>query len=80
MAKKLFDIYNYTNEQVRDLSIRQINSAFRSQDESHKFPINGRFNATERAIRRLRKFGYNGGLEYVLAMENEISNIVNHVL
>jgi len=63
-------------------NIAAINSAFRRQDESHLFPIRGRFNATERAIRRLRRLARDGlvlepGLEYALALDAEISAIVN---
>lgn len=60
-----------------------INRLFRAQDESDLYPIQGRFNATERAIRRLRKQAADGlcigdGLEYALSLEAEISHIVNH--
>lgn len=65
-----------------DSSRRTINKWFREQDESGKWPICGRFNATERAIRIVRKFARVGGydlqgLEYALALEAEISRIVN---
>lgn len=81
-----------TAEQIADkcekydgqANIRAINRMFRKQDESNKFPINGKFNATERAINRVRKtFKDNGGLyglEYALAIEHEIGEIVNSVL
>ena len=36
-------------------TIRSVNSKFRKADESHLWPVCGRFNATERAIRRIRK-------------------------
>lgn len=60
----------------------EINRLFRKQDESHLAPIYGRFNATERAIRRLRRAEADGavigdGLEYSYALDAEISNIVN---
>ena len=58
-------------------NIAAINSAFRGQDESHLSPIRGRFNATERAIRRLRRLALEPGLEYALALDAEISAIVN---
>ena len=63
-------------------NIRRINALFREQDESHLYPICGRFNATERAIRRIRKAQADGacinpGLEYALALDAEISAIVN---
>lgn len=63
-------------------NIAAINALFRRQDESHLFPIRGRFNATERAIRRLQRLAREGaviapGLEYALALDAEISAIVN---
>lgn len=62
--------------------IAEINRLFRRQDESHLWPINGRFDATERAIRRLRRLAREGaciepGLEYALALDAELSAIVN---
>ena len=64
---------------VCDMSRRQINAYFRKTDESHLWPVCGRFSATERAIRRVRRcgFGAHGGLEYYLAVESELSRIVN---
>ena len=67
---------------VNEMSIRQINAYFRKNDDSNKWPICGRFNATERAIRKLRKkraegLDLNSGLEYYLSLEREISDIVN---
>ena len=63
-------------------NIAAINALFRRQDESHLWPINGRFDVTERAIRRLRRLAREGaaiepGLEYALALDAEISAIVN---
>ena len=82
MRQPKFNARSYTPREVCDLSVADINRAFRAVDESHLFPINGRFNVTERAIRRIRvvlsRFGANtGGYEYCLMLENEISNIVN---
>lgn len=67
---------------VNEMSIRQINAYFREHDESHLFPICGKFDVTERAIRKLRKLRHDGlcvseGLEYYLTLENMISEIVN---
>ena len=64
---------------VNEMSVRQINAYFRKNDDSHLWPICGRFNATERAIRRVRRMGLAGygGLEYYLTVEREISDIVN---
>jgi len=65
-------------EQIENGSTRVINSYFRANDDSHNWPICNKFNVTERAIRRLRKTQmYNGGLEYFMALDNEISSIVN---
>ena len=68
---------------VNEMSIRQINAYFRQNDDSNKWPICGRFNVTERAIRKLRKkraegLDLNSGLEYYLSLEREISDIVNN--
>lgn len=61
----------------------KINKVFRKHDESNLWPICGKFNATERAIRRLREWRRKGlcintGLEYALCLESEISKIVNN--
>lgn len=66
-----------TDAVINKMNIREINRHFRRIDESEKFPICGKFNVTERAIRKVRKFGLNGGLEYYLALEAEIGRIVN---
>lgn len=68
-----------TNAIINGMSIREINRHFRNEDESDKWPICGKFNVTERAIRKVRKKGLNGGLEYYLALEDEIGRIVNDV-
>lgn len=67
---------------VCEMSVRQINAYFRKHDDSHLWPICGRFNATERAIRRIRRLRRDGmevssGLEYYMTLEREISEIVN---
>lgn len=62
-------------------NIRAINRAYRAQDESRLYPINGKFNATNRAINRVRRLArHNGamyGLEYCLVLENALNAIVN---
>jgi len=63
-------------------AIRHINNFYRRQDESQLAPIFGRFNVTERAIRRIRRARAQGaaiadGLEYCYALEAELSAIVN---
>lgn len=65
-------------DQIENGSTRTINAYFRANDTSHQWPINNKFNVTERAIRRLRNAKmFNGGLEYFLALDAEIGNIVN---
>jgi hypothetical protein len=66
-------------DNIENGSTRTINAYFRANDESHKWPICGKFNVTERAIRRLRKQRvYTGGRgEYFLALDREISRVVN---
>lgn len=59
-----------------------INRMYRDQDESHLWPICNRFNVTERAIRRARKFERESGvalcgLEYCYTLESVSSAIVN---
>ena len=71
-----------TDAIINEMSIREINRHFRNEDESDKFPICGKFNVTERAIRKVREYRRKGmiineGLEYYLALEAEISDIVN---
>lgn len=55
---------------------RVINRLYRQQDDSGKWPIRGKFNVTERAIRRVR-----GTCDcpdsYARALEREMSIIVN---
>jgi hypothetical protein len=68
--------------EVTPKSIRIVNKEFRINDESFLWPINGRFNATDRAITRMRKMmkanGPCSNLEYILGIDGEISNIVNN--
>ena len=60
----------------------RINAAYRKQDDSHLWPVCGRFNVTERAIRRIRRLERDGavigdGLEYAYTLESIMSEIVN---
>jgi hypothetical protein len=61
---------------------RIINRLYRRQDDSNKWPINGKFDVTERAIRKANKFerasDTMGSLEYAYFLEQETSNIVNN--
>ena len=75
-AEQIADKTDSTNEIA---NIRAINKFYRMQDESNLYPVNGKFNVTERAIRRVRRLGMAiYGLEYCYALEHEISDIVNH--
>lgn len=72
------------NKMITTKEKRQVNKQFRSKDESNLWPISGRFNATDRAIRRLQRLNRQAGYEisdckysYELTLENEISKIVN---
>lgn len=60
-------------------NIRAINQIYREQDESHKWPVSGQFDATQRAIRRIRRErdepSY--GLEYAYQIEVTLGEIVN---
>lgn len=59
----------------------EIDKAFRAEDQSHLWPISGKFNATERAIARVRRdnqyYGDVSAEEYKLQLDAEISRIVN---
>ena len=67
-----------TENQALSATTQQINAYYRGIDESHKWPICNRFDVTEIAIKRLRKSGlFNGGLEYFMALDSEIGQIVN---
>ena len=62
--------------------LASVNKRMRAQDESHKWPISGKFNVTERAIRRLRDeqrkgLVFDDALSYEASLENEISKMVN---
>lgn len=55
---------------------------YRDIDESHLFPVRGKFNVTKRAIQRLYRFEREYGqqllgLEICLWLENEMSELVN---
>lgn len=82
MWKELEDIFK---SDCSDLAMtRRINKVFAKYDESEKWPVCGRFDVTQRAIRRVQKMRRDGlvlntGYEYALALENEISNIVNSI-
>ena len=59
-----------------------INGFFRYTDESWKAPIFGRYNATERAIRKLRReraegCGPDDGYPYILQLNSMIAGMVN---
>jgi hypothetical protein len=73
-------LYNSLKNKGREF-IKRVNNYYRQRDESHLYPVRGKFNVTERAIRRIRKLKRDGecldGLEYIYALSAEISKIVN---
>jgi len=72
-------------DNVNEMSIREINAYFRKHDESHLWPVCGKFNVTERAIRKVRRMRQQGlclnpGLEYYYTLESVVSRIVNSIV
>ena len=72
---------HFYGKDVSDMCVAEVNRLFRQHDESSKWPIRGRFNITERAIRRvrhniLRHIGSTGGCEYAAILDAEIEHIV----
>lgn len=70
--------------QLTPALVRTINRKMRARDDSHLWPIGGAFNATERAIRRLRDQQRQGlviddAYSYEACLEAEVSRIVNSV-
>lgn len=67
----------------KEITRRSINKALRQKDNSHLWPINGAFNATDRAIARIARQEKQGLVidcleSYKAAVEQEISRIVNN--
>jgi hypothetical protein len=81
MHKTPYEIAQKAERYEGQANITYINRAYRCQDESHLYPINGRFDATERAIRKARQFqkeaGPVYGLEYSLLIDSLLGEIVN---
>ena len=64
-------------------NIRVVNRRLRRVDQSSLWPISGRFNATDRAIRRLAKQRRLSGVpfaNYEAVLEQEISFLVNQAV
>jgi len=79
-AEKIAEL---TDEKEGIANIRAINKLYREQDESNLWPINNRFNVTDRAIRRAQRFQRESGsacygLEYCYLLESILSEIVNN--
>ena len=78
-AEKIAEL---TNNLDGTANIRAINKLYREQDESDLWPIRGKINVTDRAIRKARKIAQaNGpyyGLEYCYTLELIMSEIVNN--
>lgn len=80
------DPLDLLNEATQDLngqrSTAAINGFFRYTDRSWQAPVFGRYNVTERAIRKVRKeradgCGPNDGLEYIYALSEAIAGQIN---
>jgi len=80
------DPLDLLHEQVCDLNGQRltaaINGFFRYTDASHKAPVFGSYDVTERAIRKVRQqradgCGPDDGLPYILALNEEISAQIN---
>lgn len=69
----------YFDTETDGLTVKQINALFRKNDESHLWPVCGRFDATDRAIRRLSRLGLEYFDDYAAALDSEISQIVNDI-
>lgn len=74
-----------TGEEIAAISRdrRDVNRLFLAQDDSNLWPVSGRFNATKRAINRIRRLEREGLelddlLAYALTIEQIISDIVNN--
>lgn len=72
------------NTQDIDCPVEQVTAMkalFAEQDQSHLYPINGKFNATEMAFSQVEQLeecnGALYGLEFAYAVETALSEIVN---
>lgn len=74
-----YQIYEATSPLEGRKRTLAINRLFRAQDESHLWPSLGRFNATNRAIRRVQATEIQDPLEYCNAIDAELSYIVNNL-
>ena len=82
MVARVHNLTCCCNPCTKTMSLRQINSLARKNDQSHLLPVLGRFNVAERAIKRLQrrrrlKGRPNAGLAYANALDDEITDIVN---
>ena len=60
-----------------DEQFAYVETIFWAQDESYKWPINGKLKVTNMAIKEARRTFCNDTLEYALFIDAEISRIVN---
>jgi hypothetical protein len=79
-AEQIYEIAEKKSETALGMR-RVINKLFRKQDDSSLWPIRGKFDVTERAIRHALKFESQSGamspLEYAMFLESDTSTIVN---
>ncbi len=72
------ELRSATDAEINELPRAMIDRILLAEDDSRLWPIRGKFNATRRAIRKVRKL-FPGilGLEYYLAVDAMITDIVN---
>ena len=76
----------FYGQDVTDYTRDEINKLFKDNDDSHLWPVEDAFNATDAAIQVLRDKELEGavipigGFEYALALDSEISRIVNEIV
>jgi hypothetical protein len=83
MALAGFDRWDAWSADWSRANVVAINRAMRALDDSGSLPTNGRYNLTDRAIGRVRRWLRDGGCfddglsGYVRAVDHEIGRIVN---
>lgn len=81
IAKEANEVWNYEAKNF-DRMVQYVNNEYRLQDKSHLWPVRGEYNATNRAIERVRTwrsaedYAKLSALEYCLAIDNAISDII----
>ena len=82
--KGSFQIARETDHLDGIKNIIAINKSFLAQDDSNLRPINSKFNATQRAINKIKRAEKKGlvvepGLAYCLLLDSTIATVVNEM-